>query len=228
MIFADRTHAGRRLAAELSWLLPQHPIVVALPRGGVPVAVEVAAALDAPIELLTVRKIGAPQNPEFAVGAMAEDGVAIVDSGTVAALGLTDADIERVVERESRELRRRVERFRGAEPPTGVRGRTVVVVDDGLATGLTDLAAVRTLRGRGAARIIVAVPVGSHQAVAMLREEADEVVCLEVPDDLGGVGRWYRDFAQVSDEEVLSLLGRTGASAGLPRHPRRPRRRPRR
>ena len=222
MIFADRTDAGRRLAAELSWLLPQHPIVVALPRGGVPVAVEVAAALDAPLELLSVRTIGAPQTPEFAVGAMAEDGVAIVDSGTVAALGLTDADIERVVERESRELRRRVERYRGGEPPTGVRGRTVVVVDDGLATGLTVLAAVRTLRGRGAARIIVAVPVGSPQAAAMLREEADEVVCLEVPDDLGGVGRWYRDFAQVSDEEVLSLLGRTGApphSAGAPSTP---------
>lgn len=218
MIFDDRIDGGRRLAAELSWLLPQHPVVIALPRGGVPVAVPVARALGAPLELLSVRKLGAPENPEFAVGAMAEDGVAIVDRGTVAALGLTDAEIERVVERETRELRRRVERFRGSDPPTDVRGRTVVVVDDGLATGLTDLAAVRALRGRGAARIVVAVPVGSPQAVAMLREEADEVVCLEVPDDLGGVGRWYRDFGQVSDEEVLAAL----ADAGVPAAPTPP------
>jgi putative phosphoribosyl transferase len=206
MVFADRRDAGRRLAARLTHLAGERPIVVALPRGGVPVAVEVAGALGAPLDVLTVRKLGAPQNPEMAVGAVAEDGTAVLNEAVALRVGMTPEQLDRVLRRERGELRRQIERFRDRRPPQDVRGRTVVIVDDGLATGLTDLVAVRALRGRGAARIVVAVPVGSAEAVAMLGAEADDVVCLHVPDELFGVSRWYQDFSPVADEEVLSLL----------------------
>ncbi len=186
--------------------------MLALPRGGVPVAVEVARALDAPLDLLTVRKLGAPHDPELGIGAVAEDGTAVVDTVLAQRLGMTQDDFDRILDGELRELRRRIERFRDGRPPLDVSGRTVILVDDGLATGLSDLAAVRALRRRGAGRIVVAVPVGSRDAVAMLREAADEVVCHTIPADLIGVGRWYRDFSQVSDDEVLALL----AEAGVP------------
>ncbi len=211
MVFEDRRHAGRELAAQLLGLAAERPIVLALPRGGVPVAVEVAYALDAPLDVLTVRKLGAPQNPELAVGALAEDGTAVLDAGSARRVGMTQAQFDRIVEREIRELRRRVERFRDGWEPLDIRGRTVIVVDDGLATGLSDLAAVRALRRRGAARIVVAVPVGSREAIALLGEEADEVVCHTIPHELRGVGYWYEDFHAVSDEEVLALLAQAGA-----------------
>ena len=211
MVFEDRRHAGRELAAQLLGLAAERPIVLALPRGGVPVAVEVAYALDAPLDVLTVRKLGAPQNPELAVGALAEDGTAVLDAGSARRVGMTQAQFDRIVEREIRELRRRVERFRDGWEPLDIRGRTVIVVDDGLATGLSDLAAVRALRRRGAARIVVAVPVGSREAIALLGEEADEVVCHTIPHELRGVGYWYEDFHPVSDEEVLALLAEAGA-----------------
>ena len=211
MVFQDRRHAGRELAAQLLGLAPEQPIVLALPRGGVPVAVEVARALDAPLDVLTVRKLGAPQNPELAVGAVAEDGTAVLNADLARRVGMTQAQFDRVIEREARELRRRMERFRDGWEPLDVSGRTVIVVDDGLATGLSDLAAVRALRRRGAARIVVAVPVGSPEAIAMLGEEADEVVCHTIPHELLGVGYWYEDFHPVSDEEVLALLAAAGA-----------------
>jgi putative phosphoribosyl transferase len=211
VVFQNRRHAGRELAARLPDLAHERPIVLGLPRGGVPVAVEVAHALDAPLDVLTVRKLGAPQNPELAVGAVAEDGTAVLNRGLARRVGMTQAQLDRVIERETRELRRRMERFRDGRDPLEVRGRTVVVVDDGLATGLSALAAVRALRRRGAARIVVAVPVGSPEAVAMLGEEADGVVCRATPPELLGVGSWYEDFHPVSDEEVLALLAASGA-----------------
>jgi len=211
MVFDDRRDAGRQLAAQLLPLASEHPIVVALPRGGVPVAVEVARALDAPLDVLSVRKLGAPQNPEFGVGAVAEDGTAVLNAPMARRAGITQEQFDRILDREGRELLRRMERFRDGWAPLDVRGRTVVVVDDGLATGLTDLAAVRALRRRDAGRIVVAAPVGSREAVAMLGAEADEIVCHTIPHDLRGVALWYRDFAPVSDEEVLALLAGAGA-----------------
>jgi putative phosphoribosyl transferase len=216
MVFEDRQDAGRRLAAQLLPLAKEQPIILALPRGGVPVAVEVARALDAPLDVLTVRKLGAPQNPELGVGAVAEDGTAVLDAAMARRVGMTQAQLDRTLEREERELRRRMERFRDGWAPLDVRGRTVIVVDDGLATGLTDLAAVRALRGRGAGRIIVAAPVGSREAASMLSQEADKVFLLSVPPELLGVGRWYRDFSPVSDEEVLALLAEAGSPVPPP------------
>jgi putative phosphoribosyl transferase len=217
MEFVDRRDAGRRLAAALAPLAPERPIVIALPRGGVPVGYEVAAALGAPLEILAVRKLGAPGNPEFAVGAIAEDGTAIVNSRVARRVGMSSRLLDATIERESDELGRRIARYRGGRPALDVAGRTVVVVDDGLATGLTDLVAVRALRARGAARIVVAVPVGPPDSIAMIDREADAVVCLAAPRDLVGVGRWYRDFSPVSDDEVVDLLGaRTAAGEPEP------------
>jgi len=213
MVFSDRREAGRALAPLLSAFECERPLVLALPRGGVPVALEVARALSAPLELLTVRKLGAPRNPELAVGALAEDGTAVLSATGARRVGLGEAQLERIVERERIELRRRVERFRDGREPPDVRGRTAIVVDDGLATGLSDLAAVRSLRRRGAARVVVAAPVGSREAIALLDGEADDVVCATVPERLVGVGRWYEDFAPVSDEQVMALLAEAGGVA---------------
>jgi len=216
MVFLDRHDAGCRLAEELKPLAQQRPVIVALPRGGVPVAFEVARVLRAPLDILAVRKLGAPGNPELGVGAVAEDGTGVLDPRSAGMHGMTQAALDKTLARESRELRRRVERYRDGRPSIPVRGRTVIIVDDGLATGLTDLAAVRALRKRGARLIIVAVPVGSSESVALLTEEADRVVCLEVPPRLYGVGMWYRDFTPVSDEQVVALLGEASAGQAAP------------
>lgn len=206
MVFANRSEAGRELAALLGGFEHARPIVFALPRGGVPVAVEVSRALHARLELLVVRKLAASASPELAVGAVAEDGTLVLDQATLRRIGMGERQLAVELELERVELARQAGRFRGNRPPALVSGRTVIVVDDGLATGLSDLAAVRALRRRGAARIIVAAPVGSREAVRMLHEEADAVVVHTVPSVLHGVGRWYEDFAAVSDEEVLELL----------------------
>jgi putative phosphoribosyl transferase len=216
MQFLDRGDAGRRLAAELAPIAGAHPVIVALPRGGVPVAFEVACALGAPLDILAIRKLGAPGKPELAVGALAEDGTAVLDPRSAARLGMTEATLDATLAQASRELRRRVERYRGGRPPMLLSGRTVIVVDDGLATGLSDLAAVRALRRRAAHRIIVAAPVGSSESVSMLAAEADRVVCVMVRQPLLGVGTWYRDFAQVSDEQVLGLLAEASERASAP------------
>ena len=222
MEFADRRDAGRRLASQLLDLAAQNPIVVALPRGGVPVGFEVARALGASLDILAVRKLGAPGNPEFAFGAIAEGGTAVISSVIARRVGLTTPVLDATVARESAELHRRVERYRAGKPPIDVRGRLVIVVDDGLATGLTDLAAVRALRARGAAKVIVAIPVGSRESIALVGEEADEVVCHTIPQELLGVGRWYRDFSAVSDDEVLALLEGPSAAAAISPPPRSP------
>ena len=217
VVFANRTEAGRELAAELVSLRDERPLVFGLPRGGVPVAAQVARLLDAPLEALVVRKLGAPRNRELAVGALAEGGTAVIDRALAARLDLSAATLERILAREERELRRQVERFRDHFPPVEVEGRTVLVVDDGLATGLSDLAAVRALQSRRAGQIVVAAPVGSPEAVRMLGDEADGVVCHTVPPRMLGVGRWYEDFSPVSDEEVLALLAAAGTP--VPGHP---------
>jgi predicted phosphoribosyltransferase len=209
--FADRRDAGRQLAARLLPLRKESPIVVGLPRGGIPVGGEIAAALGAPLEVFAVRKLGAPHNPEYGIGAIAEDGTRVFDPEALAVLGIDGGVLDRIVARESEELRRRVFAYRGERPPLRLEGRTVVVVDDGVATGVTDAAALRGVRRRRPERLILAVPVCPPDSAARLREEADEVLCLVLPPHLRGVGQWYRDFAQVSDEEVIAALDRREA-----------------
>jgi putative phosphoribosyl transferase len=209
-VFADRRDGGRRLAERLLALAPERPVVVALPRGGVPVGFEVARALAAPLDVLVVRKLGAPRNPELGVGAIAEGGAAAFDVAAAVSAGMAQPSIDATMAREREELRRRVERYRVGRARVALRGRTTIVVDDGLATGLSALAAVRALRADDVARIVVAVPVGARESVAMLAAEADEVVCHTIPRQLLAVGRWYTDFSPVSDEEVMSLLAAGG------------------
>ena len=204
--FRDRRNAGIRLAALLETFRGEQPIVVGMPRGGVPVAAEVARSLDAPLDVALVRKIGAPQNPEFAIGAMAEGGVHVLSERTVAALGTSQAELRRLIARAQRELEAQLRRYRGAREPIDLTGRTVILVDDGLATGRSALAAARSLRRRGARRVVLAVPVASPRSVAMLRGESDAVVCLEMPEELWAVGYWYEDFSPTSDSEVSALI----------------------
>jgi putative phosphoribosyl transferase len=204
--FADRRDAGRRLAERLLALADEDPVVVALPRGGVPVADEVARALAAPLEILAVRKLGAPHNPEYGIGAIAEDGTRVFDPEALAVLGIDNAALAAIVARENEELRRRVAAYRGDRHPIDLEGRTVIVVDDGVATGVTDTAALRSIRRRRPRRLILAVPVAAPDSLARLREEADDVLCLLAPALLYGVGQWYRDFSQVSDDEVIAAL----------------------
>jgi putative phosphoribosyl transferase len=211
--FRDRRDAGSRLAAELLPCRGEDPVVVGLPRGGVPVAEEVAAALDAPLDVLAVRKLGAPHNPEYGIGAIAEGGVRVFDSEALAVLGINGGVLDSIVAREAEELRRRVAVYRGRRPLTDLRGRTAIVVDDGVATGVTDTAALRAIRRHGPRRLVLAVPVCASDSAARLREEADDLVCLSEPSLLYGVGQWYRDFSQVSDEEVVAALSAAGSAA---------------
>jgi len=205
-VFADRREAGRLLAEPLLPLASENPVVIGLPRGGVPVAEEVAAALGAPLEIFAVRKLGAPHNPEYGIGAIAEDGTRVLDTEALAVLGVANGVLEAIVAREREELRRRVVAYRGERMLAALRDRTAIVVDDGVATGVTDTAALRGIARQGPRRLILAVPVCAPDALARLRAEADEVVCLATPSHLQGVGQWYRDFSQVSDREVIAAL----------------------
>jgi predicted phosphoribosyltransferase len=215
--FKDRHDAGRRLAALLEPYRHERPVVVALPRGGVPVAAEVARALDAPLDVAVVRKIGAPQNAEYAIGAVAEGGVHVLGGRMGRAADLTGAELDTLITRAECELEERLRRYRGTRQPVTLDGRTVIVVDDGLATGRSALAAVRSLRRRGAARVILAAPVASREAAGLLSEAADEVVCVEIPADLWAVGAWYVDFRATTDEEVAALLVENGEVAASSR-----------
>ncbi|MEU2775066.1 phosphoribosyltransferase family protein [Streptomyces sp. NPDC007162] len=210
MHYRDRTRAGRELAAALRELrdegaLPE-PIVLALPRGGAAVAVEVARELSAPLDVLVVRKIGAPHHEEFGVGAITGDDPPLLDRATLARLGLSAQALAPVVERERQELRRRERRYRQGRPPPALRGRTVIVVDDGLATGSTARAALRHVRGQGPARTVLAVPVGAPDSLDALAAEADLVVCPFRPAVFSSVGQWYDDFGQLTDADVLNAL----------------------
>ncbi|MGD9483872.1 phosphoribosyltransferase family protein [Streptomyces sp. TRM70308] len=220
MRFADRRDAGRRLATRLQEHLRERAgdggpvaggsapgaVVLALPRGGVPVAAEVAGRLGAGLDVFVARKIGAPGQPELAIGALAGDEPPLFAPRALDHLGLSAERMAPDVARERAELRRREERYRGGRPAPALTGRTVLLVDDGLATGLTATAAVRALRRHRPAAVLLAVPVASAQAADALRHEADEVVALATPWDFGSVGQWYDDFAQLTDEDVLRLL----------------------
>jgi len=207
VVFDDRPDAGRRLAVLLEHLRGEHPVVVGIARGGVAVAAEVARVLEAPLDVAVVRKVGAPQNPEFAIGAVAEGEVHVLSERAVRALRLSDATVEALVAGAEHELELRLACYRGIRKPVQLAGATAILVDDGLATGRTALAAVRSLRRRGAARVILAAPVASPSAVAALAKEADQVVCVEIPEDLWAVGYWYQDFRPTTDDEVARLLG---------------------
>jgi predicted phosphoribosyltransferase len=211
--FADRRDAGRQLAVQLLPLAGVRPVVVGLPRGGVPVACEIATALRAPLEILAVRKLGAPHNPEYGIGAIVEDGTRLFDPEALAVLAIDGATLESIVARASEELCRRVVAYRGGRPPMRLRDRTVVLVDDGVATGVTDTAAIRAIRRQRPRRLILAVPVCAPDSLARLRKEADEMICLIAPPQLRGVGEWYRDFSQIHDQEVIAALGLAGSTA---------------
>ncbi len=208
MLFRDRHDAGRMLAeavAERSPALGPNPIVLALPRGGVPVGYEVARRIGAPLDVFLVRKLGVPGHEELAMGAIASGGVVVLSRDIIDAVGVTDDEIERVVAAEQRELLRREQAYRQGPPPQ-LAGRGVILVDDGLATGASMRAAVAAVGHRGPARITVAVPVAAPSTVRELAAVVDEIVCVATPEPFWGVGGWYDDFSQVSDEEVRRLL----------------------
>jgi len=221
MYFRDRIVAGRMLGAELAGRGLADPVVLGLPRGGVPVAAEVARALGAPLDVLVVRKVGAPFQPELAVGAVAE-GVTALSEELIAQLGIRRVDVEAIAEAERGEVARRTERFRRAAPRLDLRGKTAVIVDDGIATGATARAAAEVARKLGAAKVVEAAPVSSLEARRSLRGLADEVVALDYPEPFMAVGCWYDDFRQTTDEEVVQLLAaaredrREPAGAGTP------------
>lgn len=205
--FTDREAAGRRLGATVArhlgnCRLDQRPLVLALPRGGVPVAAKVADAIAGDLDVVIVRKIGAPGHEELGVGAIAEDGDPVFDAELLTQLDLCSRDLEPIVARERTELLRRVRAYRGQRPPPGVTGRIVVLVDDGVATGSTARAALRWLRARGAGALVLAAPVCSRQADHLLAADADLVICLERPARFGAVGRFYEDFTQLTDADV--------------------------
>lgn len=211
-LFADRRAAGRLLAARLRQdpslaAGDRPPLVLALPRGGVPVAREVADLLGAPLDVLVTRKIGYPYQPELGVGAIAEGGEPVYDELLLRRLGLARPALARVVDRERAELRRRVAAYRGGRPPPEVAGQQVILVDDGLATGVTARAALRSLQARLARRTVLAVPVAAPSSAAVMRAEADDVVTLATPAAFRAVGEWYVSFGQLADSDVLALLG---------------------
>ncbi|MBL1086295.1 phosphoribosyltransferase [Streptomyces actinomycinicus] len=206
MRFGNRLEAGRRLGARLEYLRGQDLVVLGLPRGGVPVAAEVAAALDAPLDVCLVRKLGVPYQPELGMGAIGEGGVRVINQEVLRGTGVSPDDLARVEERERRVLEERGARYRGQAPPVDVAGRTAVVVDDGVATGSTARAACRIARARGAARIVLAVPVAPRDLAHRLGGDADDLVCLEKPFAFAAVGQFYADFDQVADEEVTTCL----------------------
>lgn len=219
MIFANRCDAGRRLAAALArYREAPDTIVLALPRGGVPVAFEVAHGLGVELDVLVVRKLGAPGQPELAVGAVAPDAVAL-DQEVIALVGVPEWYIETAVARERTEVLRRAKLYRGERPALGVQRATVILVDDGMATGSTMSAATDAVRKLGAQRVVIAVPVAAPQAVEKLRNKADDVICLEAPHGFTAVGVYYEDFTQTTDEEVCRMLKRGQLERDTHYHP---------
>jgi len=210
MSFRDRKEAGQKLAAALAGYKNQQVVVLALPRGGVPVAAEVAAALQAPLDLVLVRKVGVPQQPELAMGAVVDGGQPLVvrNEDVIALAGIDQSEFESVCENELAEIERRRQRYLGNRRRVDVAGRVAIVVDDGIATGATTRAALRATRMRNPSRLVLAVPVAPTESLAAMSQEADEVVCLEDHEFFGAIGFYYADFRQTSDEEVIEILAR--------------------
>jgi putative phosphoribosyl transferase len=205
--FTDRREAGKLLAAEMANYAGRDDVVVlGLPRGGVPVAWEVARGLRAPLDVLIVRKLGAPGQPELAIGAVGEGGVRVLNEGLIRGLMISARDIDRIAAGEEKELQRRISVYRGSHEPLVLKDRTVIVVDDGVATGATMRAGLQAVKAMGAAKVIAAFPVGASDSVAGLEEDADEVVVLETPAWFSAVGEWYEDFRPTTDEDVQRLL----------------------
>jgi predicted phosphoribosyltransferase len=215
MAFTDRTDAGRKLAQALLTYKDQETVILALLRGGVPVAAEVAAALDAPLDLILVRKIGVPMQPELAMGAVANGGVPIVvrNEDVIRMAGIDEAEFAAVRDRELAEIERRRRVYLGSRAPVDVEGRIAIVIDDGIATGATTRAALRATRIRNPRKLVLAVPVAPTDTLAAMREEADDVVCLEDYEFFGAIGYYYTDFRQLSDREVKDTVARFPAPA---------------
>ncbi len=211
MLFRDRVEAGQRLSTALEAYRHENPIVLALPRGGVPVGFEVAIALRYPLDVIIARKIGAPDQPEFAIGAIAP-GASVLNEAAIDYLGVSAGEVERIVASETQELHRRAALYRRGRPPPSLGRRTAIVVDDGLATGATAAAAIESARTGAPARVVLAVPVGASDSVASVRGLADDVVCLHTPADFRAVSQWYGDFHQTSDDDVIDLLERAAAA----------------
>ncbi|UYB43699.1 phosphoribosyltransferase family protein [Streptomyces sp. Je 1-4] len=214
MLFTDRADAGHRLAEALRHLEGEEPVVLGLPRGGVPVAFQVARALHAPLDVIVVRKLGVPYQRELGFGAIGEGGVRVISDDIVRRGRLEQADLASVEHAEAAELARQAERFRAGRPRLSLEGRTAIVVDDGIATGATAAAACQVARAHGAARVVLAVPVAPPDAAERLRGATDEFVCLSTPFAFSAVGEWYQDFSQTPDDEVVSLLAQAAAGPG--------------
>jgi len=208
--FKDRSDAGRQLAKALIGYKDQHPAILALPRGGVPVAAEVAAALKAPLDLILVRKVGVPVQPELAMGALVDGGAPLIvrNEDVIRLAGIDEAEFKAVCDEELAEIERRRQRYLGGRARVNVAGRTAIVIDDGVATGATTRAALRATRMRNPKKLVLAVPVAPTEALPELRREADEVICLEDHELFGAIGFYYANFRQISDEEVITILSR--------------------
>jgi predicted phosphoribosyltransferase len=210
MTYQDRADAGRRLAKALSSYKGRHPVVLALPRGGVPVAAEVAAALDAPLDLILVRKIGVPTQPELAMGAVVDGTAPIVvrNEEVIELSGTTADEFDAACRRELAEIERRRQLYIGERSRAEIAGQVVIVIDDGIATGATTMAALQAIRNRKPKELVLAVPVGPLDTITQLRREVDALICLDTPELFGAIGYFYRDFRQVSDREVVAILKR--------------------
>jgi putative phosphoribosyl transferase len=215
MPFANRTEAGRQLAQALARYKGERAVVLALPRGGVPVAAEVATALNAPLDLILVRKIGVPMQPELAMGAVVDGASPLVvrNEEVIALAGVDEADFKAVCDAELAEIERRRQLYLGGRPPIDVAGKVAIVIDDGIATGATTRAALRATRARKPKKLILAVPVAPTESLATMQEEADEVVCLEDYESFGAIGYFYSDFRQTSDQQVIDTLARFAQAA---------------
>lgn len=210
MSFKDRSEAGRKLAKALAAYKDQHPVILALPRGGVPVAAEVATALDAPLDLILVRKIGVPIQPELAMGAVVDGGAPLIvrNEDVIRLAGIDETEFKAICDSELAEIERRRQRYLGGRERLDVRGRTAIVIDDGVATGATTRAALRATRMRNPKKLVLAVPVAPTDNLAALRNDADEIICLEDHELFGAIGLYYANFSQVADEEVIETLRR--------------------
>ncbi|HZO88858.1 MAG TPA: phosphoribosyltransferase [Chthonomonadaceae bacterium] len=216
IVFQDRHDAGKQLATHLMQYREQNPIVLALPRGGVVVGYEVAQALNAPLDVIVARKLGAPGHEELGIGAIAPGGVLVRDDLAIRYLGVTEEQLQRTITRETAEMERRIRSYRGDRPFPDLHGKTVILVDDGLATGVTARAAIRSIRQQNPQRIVLAVPVCAAETAQALRGEADEVICASTPINFRAVGLWYEDFEQVTDDEVITLLQQANREIGAP------------